>query len=62
MRITSSAPGRSKSTIKVEHSPRITDSSACRREWQFVSPIPSSSSVFPSVASDRLSWQRTAAA
>src|SRR5256885_1597515 len=59
--MTSRAPGRSKSTIKVEHWPVMMDSRACRSESQLVNSIPRCSSVPWIVFSERSSWHNTAA-
>src|ERR1700735_4044909 len=61
MRITSSAPGMSKSTISVAHRPDMTNSSASCPERQLTNSIPRSWSVNPRVWRDRLSSHSTAA-
>ena len=55
MRMTSSAPGRSKSTISVEQRPVMTSSRASCPEGQLTSSIPSCSRVACRVCRDRLS-------
>src|SRR6478752_5282313 len=60
-RMTSRAPGRSKSTINVEHWPVMMDSRACRSESQLVNSIPRCSKVPWIVFRERSSWHNTAA-
>src|ERR1700686_2852297 len=61
MRITSSAPGRSKSTISVEQRPVMTNSSASCWDGQLTKSISSSWRVALKVGRVLLSWHRTAA-
>src|ERR1700687_1719102 len=61
MRITSSAPGRSKSTISVEQRPVMTNSSASCWDGQLTKSISSSARVALKVGRVLLSLHRTAA-